>query len=95
VQQLSLEAAQLQLHPSDLTKVGKKIIMLGVIDIVNRDIETPEVVAERIRAALRVLPAEQIIAATDCGLKYLPRDVAFGKLVSLAEGAKRVRAELG
>lgn len=95
VQQLSLEAAQLQLHPSDLAKVGKKTIMLGVIDIVNRTVETPEVVADRIRAALRVLPAQQIIAATDCGLKYLPREVAYGKLVSLAEGAKRVRAELG
>ncbi len=95
VDQLSLEAAQLQLHPSDLTQVDRKTIMLGVIDIVNPAVETPEVVADRIRAALRVVPPERLIAATDCGLKYLPREAAHGKLVSLVEGARRVRAELG
>jgi 5-methyltetrahydropteroyltriglutamate--homocysteine methyltransferase len=94
VDQLSLEAAQLQLHPSDLTRVDKKTIMLGVIDIVNPDIETAEVVADRIRAALRVVAPERLIAATDCGLKYQPREVAYGKLAALVEGTRRVRAEL-
>jgi 5-methyltetrahydropteroyltriglutamate--homocysteine methyltransferase len=94
VGQLSLEAAQLQLHPSDLAKVAQKTIVLGVIDIVDPAVETPEIVADRIRAALRVVPPERLIAATDCGLKYLPREVAFAKLVSLVEGARRVRAEL-
>ncbi len=95
VDQLSLEAAQLQLHPSDLTQVDKKTIMLGVIDIVNPTVETSDIVAERIRAALRVVAPERLIAATDCGLKYQPREVAYGKLVALVEGARRVRAELG
>jgi 5-methyltetrahydropteroyltriglutamate--homocysteine methyltransferase len=94
VEQLSLEAAQLQLHPSDLAKVATKTIMLGVIDIVDPTVETPDVVANRIRAALTVVAPERLTAATDCGLKYLPRDVAFAKVVALVEGARRVRAEL-
>jgi 5-methyltetrahydropteroyltriglutamate--homocysteine methyltransferase len=94
VGQLSLEAAQLQLHPSDLATVARKTIMLGVIDIVNPAVETAEIVADRIRAALQVVPPERLIAATDCGLKYLPRQVAFAKLVALVEGARLVRAEL-
>jgi 5-methyltetrahydropteroyltriglutamate--homocysteine methyltransferase len=68
--------------------------MLGVLDLSAQRIETPEIVADRIRAGLRFVKAENLIPAPDCGMKYLPRDVAFGKLKSLAEGAKTVRAEL-
>jgi len=57
-------------------------------------IETPEAVAQRIREALKHLPPERLILAPDCGMKYLPRDVAYGKLQSLAEGAAKVRLEL-
>lgn len=93
--QLSLEAAQLQLRPADLAMVAPKTIALGVIDIVNPAVETAEVVADRLREVLRVAPPERLIAATDCGMKYLPRPVAFAKLVALVKGAARVRAELG
>ncbi len=92
--QLSLEAAQLQLKPSDLRHVASKTIILGVIDIVNPQVETPEMVADRIRASLQFLPAEQIIPSTDCGMKYLSREVAAGKLHALVEGARIVREEL-
>ena len=65
--------------------------MLGVIDLGTESIETPETVAERIRAGLKVVPAERLIVAPDCGMKYLPREVAFAKLKALADGAKLVR----
>ena len=68
--------------------------MLGVLDLGTHEIETPAQVAERIRAGLKYVAAENMIPAPDCGMKYLPRDVAFGKLRSLAEGAKIVRKEL-
>ena len=58
-------------------------------------IETPETVAARIRRALPYVPAERIVVAPDCGLKYLPREVAFGKMEAMVEGAKIVRGELG
>jgi len=58
-------------------------------------IETPEIVAARIRRALPHIPAERIVVAPDCGLKYLPRDIAFGKMQAMAEGARIVRQELG
>jgi 5-methyltetrahydropteroyltriglutamate--homocysteine methyltransferase len=76
---------------SDLA--GKKI-MLGVLDLGTHKIETSEQVAERIRAGLKYVSAENMIPAPDCGMKYLPREVAFGKLRALAEGAKIVRKEL-
>ena len=69
--------------------------MVGVIDLGDPAVETAEVVAGRIRSALEVLPAERIIVAPDCGLKYLSRETAFGKLAAMAEGAAIVRAELG
>jgi 5-methyltetrahydropteroyltriglutamate--homocysteine methyltransferase len=77
---------------SDLA--GKKI-MLGVLDLGDPRIETAETVAARIRAGLKYVAAENLIPAPDCGMKYLPREVAFGKLKALADGARIVRAELG
>ena len=76
---------------SDL--VGKSIL-LGVIDLSDPNIETPEIVAARIRHGLTVVPAERLIPAPDCGMKYLARETAFGKLKALAAGAKIVRDEL-
>jgi 5-methyltetrahydropteroyltriglutamate--homocysteine methyltransferase len=73
---------------------GKQII-LGVIDLSVMEIETPEVVAERIRKALKYVPAENIIVAPDCGMKYLPREVADGKLAAMVAGAAMVRREHG
>ena len=68
-------------------------MILGVIDLADPAVETAEQVAGRIRAALRHVPAERLIPAPDCGMKYLPRETAFGKLQALAEGARLVRAE--
>ena len=71
-----------------------KTIILGVLDLSNHEVETPETVAARIRRALPHVPAEKVIVAPDCGLKYLPREVAFGKMKAMADGAAIVRAEL-
>lgn len=69
--------------------------MLGVIDLSDMNIETPETVASRIRQALDHVPAERLVIAPDCGMKYLPREVAFGKMQAMVEGAALVRAEAG
>jgi 5-methyltetrahydropteroyltriglutamate--homocysteine methyltransferase len=69
--------------------------MLGVIDLVDPVAETAAVVAQRIRAALKHLDPERLVPAPDCGMKYLPRELAFAKLKALAEGAAIVRKELG
>ena len=68
---------------------------LGVVDVKSHDIETPAVVAERIRAALDLVPAKGLAVNPDCGLMHLPRDVAFAKLNAMVEGTRLVRAELG
>ena len=94
VQQISLEAAQPNLDLSVLRELAGKTIILGVLNLGDMEIETPETVARRIRAALHYVEPERLILAPDCGMKYLPRAVAFGKLCALAEGARRVRAEL-
>jgi 5-methyltetrahydropteroyltriglutamate--homocysteine methyltransferase len=65
-----------------------------VLDLSTHDIETPEIVADRIRRALPFISPDRLIIAPDCGLKYLPRAVAFGKMKAMADGAKIVRAEL-
>ena len=93
-QQISIEAAQPRLDLSILKALPSKTVMVGVLDLDDRNVETPEQVAARIRAALEVLPPERLIATPDCGMKYLPRAVAFGKLAALAAGAAIVRAEL-
>lgn len=91
--QLSIETAQPKLDCSVLTKLANKKILLGVIDLDDKTVETAEVVAARIRRALPYLSADQIIVAPDCGMKYLPREVAFGKMKAMVEGAKLMRAE--
>ena len=70
-------------------------MVLGVIDLADPHVESAETVAERVRAALRHLPAERLALAPDCGMKYLSRETARGKLRALAQGARIVRAELG
>jgi 5-methyltetrahydropteroyltriglutamate--homocysteine methyltransferase len=91
--QISIETAQSSLDTSVLAKLPGKTIILGVIDLSDMNVETPEVVAERIRRALPYVSAEKIVVAPDCGMKYLPRDVAFGKLRAMVEGAAIVRGE--
>jgi 5-methyltetrahydropteroyltriglutamate--homocysteine methyltransferase len=85
---LSLEAAQPDLDPEVLRDVPDKVIVLGVLDLGSDEIETPEVVAGRIRRALAVVPPERLVVAPDCGMKYLPRERAFGKLQAMVAGAR-------
>jgi 5-methyltetrahydropteroyltriglutamate--homocysteine methyltransferase len=66
-----------------------------VLDLGDPKVETAELVAARIRAALHYVPPERLMPAPDCGMKYLPREVAFGKLKALVAGTRLVRAELG
>jgi 5-methyltetrahydropteroyltriglutamate--homocysteine methyltransferase len=94
VQQVSIETAQSHLDCAVLETLPGKTIILGVLDLSDMAIETPETVAARIRRALPHVPAEKIVVAPDCGLKYLPREVAFGKMKAMVEGAKIVRAEI-
>jgi 5-methyltetrahydropteroyltriglutamate--homocysteine methyltransferase len=93
-QQISIEAAQPKLDLGMLSDLGSKTIMLGVIDLKDQAVETPEQVADRIRGALKYIPAERLVPAPDCGMKYLSRETAFGKLKALSEGAAMVRREL-
>jgi 5-methyltetrahydropteroyltriglutamate--homocysteine methyltransferase len=93
--QISIEAAQPKLDLGILADLAGKTIMLGVIDLADPAVETPELVAQRIRDGLRYVPAERLVPAPDCGMKYLARDVAFGKLQALSAGAAMVRRELG
>jgi 5-methyltetrahydropteroyltriglutamate--homocysteine methyltransferase len=92
--QISIEAAQPKLDLGILEELAGKTIVLGVIDLGDAAVERPEQVAQRIRSALKYLPAERLIPAPDCGMKYLARDVAFGKLCALSAGAAIVRREL-
>jgi 5-methyltetrahydropteroyltriglutamate--homocysteine methyltransferase len=93
-QQISVEAAQPRLDLGQLSELSPKVVVLGVLDLGDPDVETPATVAERIRAALRHVPPARLAPAPDCGMKYLPRERAFGKLKALAAGAAIVRAEL-
>jgi 5-methyltetrahydropteroyltriglutamate--homocysteine methyltransferase len=93
-QQISIEAAQPRLDLGILKELPGKTVMVGVLDLGSTEIETAEQVAGRIRAALAVLPAERIVPAPDCGMKYLSRATAFGKLKALADGAAIVRREI-
>jgi 5-methyltetrahydropteroyltriglutamate--homocysteine methyltransferase len=94
VRQISIETAQSSLDCSVLAKLPSKAIILGVLDLSSVEIETPDVVAARIRRALPFVSPEHLILAPDCGLKYLPAEVAFGKMQAMVEGAQKVRAEL-
>ena len=94
VDQISIEAAQPKLDLGVLKELAPKKVMLGVLDLNAAAAETPQVVAARIRAALKFSDAKRLVPAPDCGMKYLPRDVAFGKLKALSDGAAIVRKEL-
>ena len=92
--QISIEAAQPRLDLGVLKDLSGKTVLLGVLDLGDRTPETPETVADRIRAGLKYVPAEKLVPAPDCGMKYLPRELAFRKLQALASGAAEVRREL-
>ncbi len=94
VRQVSIETAQCALDCSALAVLKDKNVIVGVLDLSTQEVETPETVAARIRKALPFVSAERIVIAPDCGLKYMPREVAFGKMRAMAKGAALVRAEL-
>lgn len=91
--QISIEAAQPKLDLNILKRLPSKTIILGVIDLADTNVETPQTVAARIRKALLHVPAERIVIAPDCGMKYLPHDVAFRKMRAMVQGAGIVRRE--
>ena len=93
-EQISIEAAQPRLDLGVLRDLSPKTIVLGVLNLADAEIESVETVADRIRQALRYVSPNRLVPAPDCGMKYLARDVAFGKLKALAQAAKTVRAEL-
>jgi 5-methyltetrahydropteroyltriglutamate--homocysteine methyltransferase len=93
--QVSMESAQQKVDLGILRSLGGKTLIVGVIDLADDSpVEDAEAVAARIRDALRYVDAERLVAAPDCGMKYLPREKAFAKLRALAAGAAKVRAEL-
>ena len=92
--QISLEAAQPRLDLGVLADLAGKTIILGVIDLGDPAVETIDRVVERVRAGLARVPPERLILAPDCGMKYLPRETAFGKLRALGDGARAVRAQI-
>lgn len=91
---VSVETAQADLDTSQLRVLEGKKVILGVLDLGDRTVETPEVVAERVRRALPHIAAEDTVVAPDCGMKYLPRDVADGKMRAMVAGAALLREEL-
>ena len=93
--QVSVETAQSRLDCSVLAALKGKKIMVGCIDLSDTAVETPQTVVERAKRALRYLAPEDVILAPDCGMKYLPRDVAYGKMQALVAGAQLLRAEYG
>jgi 5-methyltetrahydropteroyltriglutamate--homocysteine methyltransferase len=92
--QISIETAEPKLDLIVLKNIPTKTIILGVINLGDLTIETPEIVAGRIRNALKYIPAERLVIAPDCGMKYMPRNVAFGKMKAMVDGTKLVRKEL-
>jgi 5-methyltetrahydropteroyltriglutamate--homocysteine methyltransferase len=94
VKQISIETAQSNLDTSVLGQLPDQTIILGVLDLSDMAIETPETVAARIRRALPHVSPERLVIAPDCGMKYLPREVADGKMRAMVEGAAIVRKEL-
>jgi 5-methyltetrahydropteroyltriglutamate--homocysteine methyltransferase len=95
VDQISIETAQSNLDCSVLAALDGKTIILGVIDLNDPAVETPDTVVERVRRALPYVPATRLVLAPDCGMKYLPHQTAFGKLAAMTSAAVRLRAELG
>ena len=94
-QQISIEAAQPKLDLGVLADLSGKKIMLGVIDLGDPEIETAAVIAQRIRHGLKYVSADRLIPAPDCGMKYMPRHIAFGKLKAMSDAAAIVRREIG
>jgi 5-methyltetrahydropteroyltriglutamate--homocysteine methyltransferase len=94
VQQISIEAAQPKLDLSLLRRFPTKTMIVGVLDLADPEVEHVEQIAQRIRAALEHIEAERLMLAPDCGMKYLPRQIAFEKLRAMVEAADLVRAEL-
>lgn len=92
--QISIETAQSALDCSVLEALAGKTIILGVLNLSEPEVETPETVAGRVRRALPHVPADKIVLAPDCGMKYLPRESAAGKLASMTQAARTLRAEL-
>ena len=95
VDQVSIETAQSNLDTSVLTALDGKTVILGVIDLSDPAVETAETVAGRVRRALPYVPAERLVLAPDCGMKYIPRETANGKMKAMADAAAVLRAELG
>jgi 5-methyltetrahydropteroyltriglutamate--homocysteine methyltransferase len=95
VHQISIETAQSNLDTSVLESLPGKTVILGVLDLSDPRVETAEVVAGRIRRALPYVPYDRLVVAPDCGMKYLPRESAFGKMQAMVAGAALVRSELG
>jgi 5-methyltetrahydropteroyltriglutamate--homocysteine methyltransferase len=95
VQQISIEAAQPKLDLGVLRDLAGKTIVLGVLDLGDPAVESADTVAQRIRAGLAHVAPERLVPAPDCGMKYLPRDTAFAKLQTLAQGAAQARRALG
>jgi 5-methyltetrahydropteroyltriglutamate--homocysteine methyltransferase len=93
-EQISIEAAQPKLDLGVLKDLSGKKIMLGVLDLGDPDIESVDTVAERIRNGLKYVPADKLVPAPDCGMKYMPRATAFGKLKAMADAAAKVRKEI-
>jgi 5-methyltetrahydropteroyltriglutamate--homocysteine methyltransferase len=93
-QQISVEAAQPKLDLGQLSELSPKVVVLGVLDLGDASVESADTVAARIRAALAHVPAERLVPAPDCGMKYLPRELAFAKLRALSAGAALVRREI-
>jgi 5-methyltetrahydropteroyltriglutamate--homocysteine methyltransferase len=93
--QISVETAQSRLDCAVLAELAGKQVMVGCLDLSDPTVETPEVVVERVERALRHIAPERVILAPDCGMKYLPRDVAFGKLCAMTEAARRLRERHG
>jgi 5-methyltetrahydropteroyltriglutamate--homocysteine methyltransferase len=91
--QVSLETAQSHLDTSVLRQLEGKQFLLGCLDLSDLNVESPEVIADRVRKALAHVKPEQIILAPDCGMKYLPREVAQGKLENMVAAAKQLRKE--
>jgi 5-methyltetrahydropteroyltriglutamate--homocysteine methyltransferase len=92
--EISIEAAQPKLDLGVLKDLAGKKIMLGVLDLGDPKIESVDVVADRIRNGLKYVPADRLVAAPDCGMKYMPRTTAFGKLKAMADAAAKVRKEI-
>jgi 5-methyltetrahydropteroyltriglutamate--homocysteine methyltransferase len=92
---VSIEAAQPDLDPGVLRDLAGKTVVLGVLDLGSSEVESPEIVAGRIRRALEVVPPERLVVAPDCGMKYLLRELAYRKLVAMVAGTRLVREELG